>query len=270
LFLEKDLDGRVARLPSGTDPDDFVRAHGKEGFDKVLADARPMVERFIDDLVCEADGTIPGRVRALETATPVLASVRNATARELYAERLAIALELKASQVHRAVRAVQVPDAPAPVAEVPRRTPPKEQLEALALLITYPELAKTEEAEQVLGRLSDPGVLQMYRAAWETLRRDERMDVPAWLDAGPADIRNAVGLTLMDGRAEGGGGAERALRALGARLALSSVSSQIEQTKREHLAALTRGDEAGARALALAEIELIRTREGLSRTLAHS
>src|SRR5262249_38155389 len=36
LFVESDVDGRVARMPTGVDPDDFVRAKGAEVFRRVV------------------------------------------------------------------------------------------------------------------------------------------------------------------------------------------------------------------------------------------
>jgi DNA primase len=46
---EGGLNAKVASLPGGKDPDDFVRAHGKEGLERVLKSARGMLEHLIDD-----------------------------------------------------------------------------------------------------------------------------------------------------------------------------------------------------------------------------
>ena len=59
LFVEADVDGRIARMPAGVDPDDFVRAQGAEAFRKLVESARPVVEQFIDDLGPGDDGTSP-------------------------------------------------------------------------------------------------------------------------------------------------------------------------------------------------------------------
>src|SRR5439155_24887588 len=36
LFTEADVDGRLARLPAGVDPDDFVRSNGAEAFRRLV------------------------------------------------------------------------------------------------------------------------------------------------------------------------------------------------------------------------------------------
>jgi DNA primase len=105
LFVEADVDGRVARMPRGLDPDEFVRKEGADAFRRLTVNGKPAVEHFIDDLARGAEATIPGRMSALEEAAPILARVRNVTARELYGSRLASALGLSAPQVVRAIRA---------------------------------------------------------------------------------------------------------------------------------------------------------------------
>jgi hypothetical protein len=102
----------------------------------------------------------------------------------------------------------------------------------------------------------------------EALRRGERVDVPAWLDAGPAEVREAVSSALMDGGYHGTEGADRALRALVARLELSRVAAEIKEMKSARHQALERGDAEAAREISKRELELIRTKEGLSHALA--
>ena len=221
LFVDADVDGRVARLPSGQDPDDFVRREGAEAFRKLVESARPLVEQFIDDLARATEATIPDRMKALEDAAAVLGRVRNPTARELYVGRLASTLGLSLPQVWRAVRAAGSNSAPAsrpqpgPEASrleepVVRREPPRDQLEALVLMAVKPELRKSPEAQRVRDLLTDPGLARMCREALET----GRLEVAAWLDSGPADIRESVSRAIMDGRFDKVFDAARTLREL--------------------------------------------------------
>jgi DNA primase len=285
LFLEADADGRIARLPAGVDPDDFVRAQGAEAFRKLVDGARPAVEQFIDDLARDTDEGIPDRVRALEAGAAVLAKVQNPTARELYSGRLATTLGVQPAQVARAVRGAVAARPAQPVASestVPakavstnRRTPPKEQLEALVLLVTHPELAPAVEAQRVLELLVDPGVVPLYRSALDAMRRGERLDIPAWLDEGSAEVREAVSAALMASsgyETTAGTGASdaaaRALRALKTRLELSRVAAEIDEMKSARSKALQQGDSEAAKEFIKRELELIRTKDGLSNALA--
>lgn len=104
LFVEANVDGRIARLPGGVDPDDFVRREGTAAFRKLVDGARPVVEQLIDDLARATEATIPDRMKALEEVAPVVAQVRDQTARELYVGRLASTFAVSPQQVWRVVR----------------------------------------------------------------------------------------------------------------------------------------------------------------------
>jgi DNA primase len=275
LFLDAEVDGRVARMPAGVDPDEFVRAEGADAFRKLVDHARPVVEQLIDDLARENDGTIPGRVQAMEAAAPILAKVRNPMERDLYVARLSAIFQIDKNQLLRTMRGVSAPAPRGAAAEVPsasavttKRTPPKEQLEAVVLLVSHPALAALPEAQRIQDLLVDPGVSHIYRIVLDALRRGDRADVPAWLDAGPADIREAVGSALMNGGYDAPEGAERALRALKTRLELSRVTAEIEQGKVEHKRALAQGDSQQAQAIWQREMELLRKKEELKVGLA--
>lgn len=278
VFLEVDVDGYVAKLPAGVDPDDFVRKEGAETFRKLCANARPMVEQSIDDAARVAEDSVPGRLRATEELAPVLAAVRNQTARELYMSRAAAALGLSPQQMARAVRqaaaaaraAARPIEGAAGVSDGPaaRRDPPKEELDALALMASHPELARLPEARRVRDLLTDPGIRQIFRTALDALEQGERPDVPAWLDAGPADVRDAVAAALLDGRFAGVDSAERALKALRLRFERAQLEREIADKARAAREARARGDEETARSISLQEMELIKTKQGLQEALS--
>jgi DNA primase len=273
LFLDAGADGRIARLPAGVDPDDFVRANGADAFKRLVENARPVVEQFIDDTARENDGAIPSKVKAVEAAAQVLAKVRNPMEREMYVGRMAATFQVDKSQLLRAIRGVvETPShsaAQAPVTvSTTKRTPPKEQLEALVLLVSHPELVALPEALRIQDLLVDPGMSHIYRIVFQSLRGGERPDVPAWLDATQPDIRDAVGTALMNNAYDAGEGAERALRAIKTRLELSRVTAEIEQGKADHKRALEQGDSQQARAIWQREMELLRRKEELSVGLA--
>jgi DNA primase len=288
LFVDGDVDGRVARLPKGLDPDDFVRRAdlGPEAFKKLLAGARPVVEQFIDDLARGTEATIPDRMRALEEAAVVLAKVRNPTARELYVGRLASTLGLSLPQVWRGVRAAAaapsasrggtagpaVAVAGAAAAEAPRQ-PPRAELETLVLLAARPELVATPEARRAGELLTDPSLARLCRSLLETAagqgqggdaRLNARLDVPAWLDAGPGDVRDAVARALMDGRFDAVIDPLRTLKDLVRTLEKGRLDETVEQYKQALKKAQEEGDRAAANAISSRLMELIRNKQGLA------
>jgi DNA primase len=269
FYSEADADVRIVRL-RGVDPDDHVRKEGAEAFKALLDGARPLLDHLIQ--LAADDSSIPGRTHAVTRVVEVLARVGNPIYRDLYVRELAGRVNVPVQQIQQLMRSAMAkkpaPAAAAPAVTTTNRTPPKEQLEALVLLVTHPELAPLAEAQRVAELLVDPGVRQIYRMSLEALRRGERVDVPAWLDAGPAEVREAVSSALMHGGYHGAEGADRALRALVARLELSRVAAEIKEMKSARHQALERGDAEAAREISKRELELIRTKEGLSHALA--
>ena len=274
FFAEADADGRVAQMPAGVDPDDFVRAQGAEAFRALVERARPMLDHLIQQAA--DDATIPGKADTARRVVEVLAKVKNQLVRDLYMRELAAKLRVPVSQVMRMVRDTAVErrlapasppasagDLPTAQAEV-QRDPPRDELAVFALLVSHPELASTEQAGRVLDLLVDPGMRQVYRMALQALQAGQRADVPAWLDACPAEIRAAVGAAVMDGAWEKVETAEEALRAVVSRLGRSRTEVEIALAERQHREALARGDEAEARSISMREMDLIRSKLGLA------
>jgi DNA primase len=279
LFIEADVDGRVARMPAGVDPDDFVRTQGAAAFRRLIENARPMLDQFIQDSVQEAG--IQGTVAALETVAKLLVKVRNQTTRELYARQLGAVLGLTAQQVGRALRQAaaeargpmtpaaqqQAAGAPsAPAGPVAQRQVPAEELHFLVLLTSYPELAPLPEAARGGELLVDPAMRQLFRAAREQIEGG-RIDVPAWLDTAAADVRNTVGAALMDGSVARVADPAAALRKACTKLELLRVEAEIRRNGSDLESARTEGDEAAARAMMLRGIELNQTKLGLKAAL---
>jgi DNA primase len=271
--LGQSVDIRFATLPRGVDPDDYVRREGAEAFRGLIERATPIIDFFIQAVA--TDGSVPGRAAAVERVVEVLGSLQNPILRDLYAGELAGRLQVPVNQVQRMLRAAgprpaaaSPEPAPPQVSATTKRTPPKEQLEGLVLLVTHPELAGTAEAQRIQDLLVDPGVSQIYRIVLDALRRGERPDVPAWLDACAPDIREAVGAGLMREGFDAPDAAQQAFRALKTRLELSRVNAEIEKGKSDHKQALEQGDSEQARAILQREIELLRMKGELSNGLA--
>lgn len=268
FFAEADADGRVAEMPAGMDPDEFVRAQGAEAFRAVVAQARPMLDHLIQR--ASDDATIPGKANTVKRVVDVLARVRNPLVRDLYVRDLAAKLGVPVAQVMRMVRETsnRAPGgAVAPETSAPdfaaRRAPQPDELDALVLLVAHPELAPSEDALRILELLRDPGIRQIYGTALDALRAGSRPDVPSWLDSGPPDIREHVGAALMDGRWSALEAADDALRALILKLDRLRVDGELALAQRQHREAIARGDEEEARAISMREMELIRTKLGL-------
>jgi DNA primase len=148
-------DGRQAFflfLPEGEDPDSLIRAEGKDGFERRLADATPLSEYFFDHLGEDIDlRSIDGRARLAERARPLIARLPDGAFRDLMGQELT---------ARTGAQTRFEPDAP-PRAERPmqsrsvRRTLVRS---AIALLLARPSLAEELEPPYGFSRLDRPGV----------------------------------------------------------------------------------------------------------------
>lgn len=279
---------RIARMPEGVDPDDFVRASGAQAFRELVEYARPVLDHAIHE--AGKDPSIPGRLAALDEIATLLVTVQNPTAQELYARQLAAVLGLTSSQVGRALRDAQQrisaararsqqsrggeapPNgAPAPVAPpIPttnERSLPRDELELLALLATYPALAAEPGTARAGDLLVDPAARALFRAAQAALVEQGRLDIPAWLEGGPPDVRRSVTAALMDAGVSGADNPAMKLRALTARLELQRVEAEISMTVRMLGEAQSRGDTSATQAMMMRGIELDKTKQGLKAAL---
>jgi DNA primase len=284
LFVDADTDGRVARMPAGFDPDDFVRRSddGAAAFRRMVDGARPMLDQYIQDSVEES--SIEGKMATLERVAALLVRVNNQTKRELYAGQLAGVLGLTTLQVKRALqeaatranRSHAAPGAEAPVdpgnatmtaaPAAPVRLPP-EELHVIVLLARYPELLRAPDATRAGDLILHPTIRQLHRAAAAMVAETGKLDVPTWLDAAPPEQRKTVAAALMDGSLAEVADPPGLLHKLATRLELSRVDAEIEMSARMSQAAHARGDEAAQRALNNRGMELRKTKEGLQAAL---
>jgi DNA primase len=199
-LLPSGLAGKVALLPSGDaklDPDDFARAHGKAGLDALLAAAQPLSQFLIDRAVEKACGADP-RTAALEAKLaavaelgPLVKLAPEGLARGVFEEAVARKLDLDLEALRRELagaRPARVVDVP-PEAEVPpaqggwrrdrRPGPPSASgagstlrvqavlpgpaVDALGLLIAFPDLAPVAAEEQLPSLLPGGPLAELAR-----------------------------------------------------------------------------------------------------------
>ena len=99
LFIDEDVDGRIVVLPSGHDPDSFLREFGEAAFRKAADEARDLMT-FLMDMAQSKHGASPqGRMRALKELVGPLRAVHDRVARSIYVRELAERLNISESAV---------------------------------------------------------------------------------------------------------------------------------------------------------------------------
>jgi len=113
ILVEAGLRVHIAQLPTGVDPDEFVRAYGRRAFEGLVEQATNVLEFLIGCAKRRYDvrGS-EGRVRAAQFILPTLAKIPNAMLRAEYVKRLAEGLRLDEGAVAAELGKVQPRTAP--------------------------------------------------------------------------------------------------------------------------------------------------------------
>lgn len=103
-FLDEGLAPRAVMLPQGEDPDSFVRACGVETFLKMVDQAPPLLDLYIDRVGAAHPNDPPGRADALRELAPALARLTDEVTAGLYRKRVCEVLDVEPEMVGAAIR----------------------------------------------------------------------------------------------------------------------------------------------------------------------
>ncbi|HEB50339.1 MAG TPA: DNA primase [Desulfobulbus sp.] len=140
LFLAEQVEGKVAILPEGHDPDSLVREQGPEAVHELVAAARPLAEFVFDSLVRRHGLTLSGKSRIIGELQELVSQSSDPAQKSLMAahfgEKLGVAPERFLSR-----SAARKPAGAGTGAEHPPsgETIPRRERQLLDFLILYPE-----------------------------------------------------------------------------------------------------------------------------------
>ncbi len=105
LFEEAEVTARVAVLPSGEDPDTFLRRQGPEAFGRLVTDALPMFEYRVEAASRRHDASSrEGKIALADEVLSVIQSVTNPVRRAEYLRALAGRLDLPEDALRQRLR----------------------------------------------------------------------------------------------------------------------------------------------------------------------
>lgn len=159
-----DLEVFVALLPDGSDPDEFLRAHGAEKFVQLLDRSLPFHEFYLSVLWEEHDPkTVTGRERILQNLREFLPTLSSAALRHEITREVARVLHVPEEEVARAVKAVKragIISPPAPA------EPAWEHEEHVLYLVLQGDL-KISELREIVSVEDFTRYPEIARALWE-------------------------------------------------------------------------------------------------------
>jgi DNA primase len=185
LLLERGFEVRVVELPSGEDPDAFIRGHGPAAYRALLETAPEYLEFLIRRVArSSTDRPIEVKVAAVNAVLPHMAKLGNAVERGAWAARLGDALridcDLVIQELRAAVRAARPRIRQRGPAAAGRRAPRQAEARLVSLLLQSEEERRPWACgERDLAELEGTAVAPIVRAIAELARRGARVDYPA-------------------------------------------------------------------------------------------
>ena len=150
-------------MPEGEDPDSFVRHQGNDAFDRLVAQAMPLSEFMLKELMAHCDMTsAEGRAKLVADAKPLLGRLQTPLLRLQLVKRLAETSGFSQAEVERLCELKPV--AKTAPARAPRQAPSLLR-RLLQLLLQKPELALLVPLQALPGNSTEARVVANLCAA---------------------------------------------------------------------------------------------------------
>ncbi len=183
LFLKEGLSAQVVSLPAGFDPDQFIHQEKKEGFERVLGRATPLMEYLLEQAMRRhATNTVEGKVRVVRELLPALHRLKDPLEQNLYVERLAHRLGLKESQIRSQLLGRDSPAEPPGKTAAPRPRGPVHERLLLQLMLIHSQVIPVVK-ESVGGEgFMDPRHQKLAQELMDLWEGEQRIDPSKILD----------------------------------------------------------------------------------------
>ena len=136
-------------LPQGEDPDSYVRQHGKDAFEKLLASAMPLSQFMLNELASHVDrGSSEGRAKLLQEAKPLVKQIAAPMLSLMVRKQLAELTGVTQTELDSEFQ-IKPQRAPAPAAQ---RAPAQKSIARTVteLLVLDPALAQKADRTQLV------------------------------------------------------------------------------------------------------------------------
>jgi DNA primase len=153
---------RFLLLPDGHDPDSFVREHGREPFEELIAAAAPLSTFLVDELAERVDlDSAEGQSRLVALAEPLLRRLPDGVYRDKLLEQLADRVAMAPRRLGELLGLVMADEPTASRAQARRApSPPNRSTlvrKALCLVVHYPDAAARVGPAPGLAEVEQPG-----------------------------------------------------------------------------------------------------------------
>ena len=199
-MLAEGLSVRIARLPTGEDPDSFTRQHGADAFTELTNKAINLVEFQIQASIQQQDiHRIDVKTQIVKEITETLLNLKNRVERSEYIKYAARELHVDESVLWQELRdaglkADQAPQRTKKPKRTPKKLSPRAQIEIqlIEALIQSPELIPSVKSQFHYQGFTDPRFSKIAQLLWETSTDNENVDIQALISECPDENLRAL------------------------------------------------------------------------------
>ena len=187
LLLAEGVRVRVVDLPSGEDPDTFVRRQGADSLQKLIDEAPSAIDFFVARArAAQAGGGIAGTTRALDAIKPMILAIKDPLERDITLQAAARALGVDGGVLRRHLGTKGTVPPPAPRRPLPQtrqaRVSPVEIAILRRVLEAPNETLTILESKHALGAFQHDAIQGAVTAAKAALAAGARFEAPDALD----------------------------------------------------------------------------------------
>lgn len=167
LFLAEQMEGRVALLPSGHDPDTFIREKGVGALNALLDRSEPLAEFIFTQLVSEHGMTLTGKSRIIDELRPLVQAAESPLQRSVVIAHFGEKLGISAEQLAASLAGERAAGPPVAAPVVPKKasplTPAQKRLAGFLVMcpLALPRLEEAGIREYLTGGIGEVLFLQI-------------------------------------------------------------------------------------------------------------
>ena len=236
LFLKEGISAKVLVLPGAQDPDSFVNAHGPVAFQKLLGEAKPIFDFYLDQALANVAAGVDGKIQILHEVLPIFMDLEEGATRLLYVQKFAERSNIDEAIIWKELRQwernkwkrphdIRLKEQLSP-AHDPRKH--GSDLQFLNLLIHYPDAIREFRDQEWELVVFDPLVVRIVRVLME--RYDSGKDLDGLEEAldNPKE-KEQLRRTILDGPIFSDESVGQAVKELSRKIARIKISRSIKQ-----------------------------------------
>ena len=205
-LIAEEIRVRIALMPSGDDPDSFVKANGADAFNELVDKAINLIEFQIQSAIQRNNIRNPEiKTQVVKDICTTLVNIKNQIERTEYVKYAVRELDIDEGLLWRELRDMGLKDSPSPRKTKMLQTPSKKmstrqqiELQFVQTLIQAPELIPDVKEKFDYHDITDARLVQIAQLLWEATENGELVDVQHILNTCEDDfVRDFISLALI-------------------------------------------------------------------------